>query len=46
MGVTDEDEEDDNTEKIQLIDEINIDMPEVESLANKAITKMKALFEK
>jgi hypothetical protein len=46
IGVVDEEEEDDGQAKEGVLNEINIELPELETTSGKAISKVKALFEK
>ena len=46
MGFIDDDEEDDDTEKIELTEQIYIELTDVESLAFKAVQKVKDFNEK
>lgn len=46
MGVKDDDEEEEDTEKTDLVSNVHSELPELESLTQKTVAKLKLLFEK
>lgn len=46
MGVKDDDEEEEDTEKSDVVGYVHQELPELENLTQKTVSKLKLLFEK